>query len=67
MSQLKDVYDEWQNNPVFRARFTKDPEKALKEAGLKLSPDDLKKIKMTLNRKDNKGSSDEKLGERITK
>ena len=65
-SQLKDVYDEWQNNPTFRADFKKNPEAALKTAGIELSPEDLKKVKTTLDRKD-QGSDDEKLGDRISK
>ena len=66
MNKLTDVYDEWQHNPVFRAHFIKDPEKALKEAGIELNSEDLKKVKTVLNKK-NKGPHGEKLGERITK
>ncbi|HLB57999.1 MAG TPA: hypothetical protein VJL60_04210 [Gammaproteobacteria bacterium] len=66
MSQLKDVYTEWQNNPIFRAEFKKNPQKALKEAGLTLNKTDFKKIHALLDRKGNQ-SPDEKLDDRITK
>lgn len=66
MSQLKDVYDEWQNNLTFRAHFKKDPEAALKAAGLELSPEDLKKIRASLHN-NRHGRDDEELSDRISK
>jgi len=48
MSTLQDVLMEWQTNLKFRETFKKNPELALQEANLKLSADDLKKIKAVL-------------------
>ncbi len=64
MSDLKDIFSEWQSNLEFRENFKKNPEDALKKAGFDLSEEDLLKIKalLTLNKSDN-----EKLDERISK
>lgn len=64
MSDLKDIFSEWQSNLEFRENFKKNPEDALKKAGFDLSEEDLSKIKalLTLNKSDN-----EKLDERISK
>lgn len=63
MSKLEDVYNEWQNNPQFRAEFKKNPEKALENAGLQLEPSDFEKIKSLLKDK----IHNEKLDDRISK
>ena len=59
MTNLLEVYNKWQSSLQFREAFKKNPEQALKEAGFKLSPEDLSKIK-TLN-------FGEKLDDRISK
>lgn len=63
MSNLQEIYSEWQSNPKFREDFKKDPELALKEAGFDLSPEDFAKIRKALSNK----SKDEKLDDRISK
>lgn len=45
MDTLKDVYTKWQNDPIFRAEFKKNPLLALQNAHLELSENDLKKAK----------------------
>jgi hypothetical protein len=60
MTNLEEVYNEWQNNPTFRENFKKDPLLALKEAGFELSPNDLVKIKSMVNLAEN-----EELSKRI--
>jgi hypothetical protein len=64
MSTLQDVLVEWQNNASFRESFKKNPELALRKAGLKLNEEDLEKIKAVLSL-DQFGN--EKLDERINK
>lgn len=49
MSSLEDVLTEWQANLQFKEEFKKNPEQALANAGLILSPADLIKIKTLLN------------------
>lgn len=61
MSTLADVISEWQNNLQFRENFKKNPQQALADADLKLSDDDLKKIKVMLK------IDDGKLDDRINK
>lgn len=63
-AKLEDVLTEWQNNLEFRENFKKNPVSALKKAGLKLSEEDLKKVRSLLRQKKNK---DENLNERINK
>lgn len=64
MADLKEIYNEWQNNPNFRAEFKKDPAKALKDAGFELSPKDFAKIRKALS---SDKSKNEKLDDRISK
>lgn len=64
MSNLQDIYGEWQNNHKFREDFKKNPEQALQDAGFQLSPEDLEKIKAML--KFDKSKND-KLDDRISK
>lgn len=64
MTDLLEVYSEWQSNLAFREKFKKDPEQALKEAGFELSPENLEKIRAML-KLDN--SKNEKLDDRISK
>lgn len=45
MADLKEIYNEWQNNLAFREAFKKNPEQALKDAGFEVSDADLVKIK----------------------
>ncbi len=66
MSSLQDVYDQWQNNAEFRAQFKKNPEEALKNANLKLNPEDFSKIHGLLNQKNQDIESDD-LDGRISK
>lgn len=63
MNKLTEVYLEWQNNSEFREAFKINPENALKDAGLELSPDDLNKVKSMLL----KNSQNGKLDDRISK
>jgi hypothetical protein len=37
---LEQVVERWINDPAFRAELRKDPEGAVRRAGLKLSPED---------------------------
>lgn len=64
MTNLLEVYTEWQNNLKFREQFKQNPEQALKEAGFTLSQEDLEKIKAMLKLDKNKN---EKLDDRISK
>jgi hypothetical protein len=64
MSTLQDILDQWQNNLYFRESFKKNPEKALKDAGLTVSAEDLDKIKSMLAVDT---SNNEKLEDRINK
>lgn len=45
MTDLREIYNEWQNNLAFRNAFKKNPEEALKAAGFEVSAEDLVKIK----------------------
>lgn len=45
MTDLKDIFNEWQNNIKFRDAFRKNPEKALLDAGFEVNPEDLEKIR----------------------
>lgn len=65
MSNLEEVFSEWQNNFEFKQQFKKNPEKALADAGLSLSPADLEKAKAFLKEKG--GDSDGELDKRINK
>ena len=60
MNKLEDVYAVWLQNLQFRVEFKKNPEKALKNANLNLSQDDLEKIKILT-------SHNEKLDDRLSK
>lgn len=64
MNDLKEIYNEWQNNLDFRKEFNQDPLLALKHAGFEVSEDDLKKILAMLHLDKTK---DEKLDDRINK
>lgn len=66
MSNLIEVYREWQSNPKFRETFKKNPELALQEAGLIISAEDLAKIRSVLLLKNGK-SDNEELDDRISK
>lgn len=48
MNTLSEVLDEWQANLNFKKNFKNNPEKALADAGLTLSPEDLTKVKAIL-------------------
>lgn len=60
MNKLEDVYTEWLQNLQFRTEFKTNPEKALKDANLELSQEDIEKIKALV-------SQNEKLDDRISK
>lgn len=64
MTDLKDIFYEWQHNLKFRETFKKNPELALREAGFEVSTEDLIKIraKLLLDK-----SKDDKLDERQSK
>ena len=64
MTDLKDVFYEWQHNIKFRESFKQNPLQALQEAGFELSPEDLTKIlaKLALDK-----SKDDKLDTRESK
>lgn len=62
MTKLEDVYHEWQNNPIFREKFKKNPELALKEFNFDLNEADFKKIQSIL-----KKDSNDTLPDRINK
>ena len=48
MTNLLEIYTEWQNNLQFREEFKKNPEQALKNAGFEVSPEDFEKIQTIL-------------------
>jgi hypothetical protein len=60
MNKLEDVYTLWLQNLQFRTEFKKNPEKALKDARLELTQEDLEKIKTLV-------SKNEILDDRISK
>ncbi|MFZ2315882.1 MAG: hypothetical protein WAW86_09540 [Gammaproteobacteria bacterium] len=64
MTNLQEVFSEWQSNLEFRENFKKNPEDALKKAGFVLNEEDFAKIHalLTLDK-----SKNEKLDERISK
>lgn len=64
MTNLQEIYSEWQNNLQFREEFKKNPEQALKTAGFEVSPADLDKILAILKLDKSKN---EKLDDRISK
>jgi len=64
MTNLIEIFSEWQSNLKFREEFKKDPEQALKDAGFEVSPEDLAKIKAMLKLDKTKN---EKLDDRISK
>jgi hypothetical protein len=64
MTNLIEIFSEWQSNLKFREEFKKNPEQALKNAGFEVSPGDLSKIQAML--KFDK-SKNEKLDDRISK
>jgi hypothetical protein len=64
MTNLTDIISKWQSDLKFREDFEKNPEKAINEAGFKIEPDDLAKIKAKLKLDKSKN---EKLDERINK
>jgi len=66
MSSLQDIYDQWQNNAEFRLQFKKNPQEALRNAKLELSPADFVKIKALVDHKD-PGSESGELDGRISK
>ena len=64
MTNLQEIYNEWQNNLAFREEFKKNPMEALKHAGFEVSPEDLTKIEALLKLDKSKN---EKLDDRISK
>jgi hypothetical protein len=64
MTDLQQVYSEWQNNPDFKKELQTNPRKALEEKGFVVSEEDFKKIEAML--KFDK-SKNEKLDDRISK
>lgn len=60
MTNLAEVYSEWQNNSEFREAFKKNPTEALLKWGYKLNKEDL--AKMLKFKQDN-----ERLDDRISK
>lgn len=64
MTNLEEVYSEWQNNPEFKRALQTNPRKALEEKGFEVSEEDFKKIEAML--KFDK-SKNEKLDDRISK
>lgn len=52
MNNLKEVLERWMNDSEFKRNFKKDPVKALKEAGIELSEEDLKKVLTTLSKQE---------------
>lgn len=63
-ANLREIYNEWQNNLAFREEFKKNPLEALKKAGFEVSPEDLNKIEAMLKLDKSKN---EKLDDRINK
>lgn len=66
MTDLQEIFNEWQNNLQFREEFKKNPIQACKNAGFEISNADLDKINSILKLKDDK-NKDEELDKRINK
>jgi hypothetical protein len=64
MTNLQEIFTEWQSNLTFREDFKRNPEQALKDAGFEVSPEDLAKIQAMLKLDKSKN---EKLDDRISK
>jgi hypothetical protein len=64
MTNLIEIFSEWQSNLKFREDFKKNPEQALKDAGFEVTPDDLAKIQAMLKLDKSKN---EKGDDRISK
>lgn len=64
MTNLQEIFMEWQSNLQFREEFKKDPEMALKHAGFEVTERDLVKIRAMFKLDKSK---DEKLDDRISK
>jgi hypothetical protein len=48
MSNLKDVFERWSTDHEFKKNFRKNPQQALKQAGLELNAADLQKVLATI-------------------
>ena len=66
MTDLPEIFSEWQKNLKFREEFKKNPVEACKNAGFEVTPELLAKIEATLKLRDGK-SKNEKLDDRISK
>lgn len=64
MTNLIEIFSEWQSNLTFREEFKKNPEQALKNAGFEVNASDLVKIQAILKLDTSKN---EKLDDRISK
>jgi hypothetical protein len=64
MTDLQEIYSEWQNNEEFKKALKTDPHAALKKWKFEVSEEDYKKIEAML--KFDK-SKNEKLDDRISK
>lgn len=58
MTDLQEIFSEWQSNLQFREEFKKNPLQALKNAGFEVSPEDLSKIESMLKLKESKNKSE---------
>jgi len=56
---LKEIFSEFQSNQKFREQFKLNPVQACLDAGFKISPEDLIKIKSTLKLKTSDSKSEE--------
>lgn len=66
MNNLKDILEKWQSDLQFRQDFHKNPEAALKSAGLELDIKDLEKVRAMLQLKQ-KGTLNDDLEKKINK
>lgn len=66
MIELKEVFEVWTNDLLFRENFKKNPEKALQEAGFNFDTDKLQKIKSLLKKQESSIKS-ESLDKRMSR
>jgi hypothetical protein len=65
-TNLQEIFNEWQNNRIFREEFKQNPWAALKNAGFEVTPEDFSKIESMVKLKMDKSKSEE-LDDRINK
>ncbi len=52
MSTLNDVFEKWASDPDFKRDFKKNPIQTLKNRGIELSDEDLKKVLASISQQE---------------